>query len=131
MRYIFDRRWTPFVATLLVGQSLAYTVLVRPPREDTLAVWGALAAIMLGAVGVALVILRRRWTYGRIIAFGWLWFFASVGSLFAADAIEFLRPLATYLPEPFMVVFTGDVFAGLWQAFHGPFIPDKSRHPAA
>lgn len=124
-KHIFDRAWVPAAAFLLIGQALVYEVLVLSPLSSVPALLDFFS-ILLGAVGVALVLLRRRWSYGRIIFLGALAVLVPFTFGLVAGLVESIQPLAGFLVSIGMILAFGAIAAGFRQVIFGPFIIDKS-----
>jgi hypothetical protein len=123
--HIFDRPWVPTAAFLLVGQALAYEFFVPFPRTSVLAFAGLLS-ILVGATGVSLILLRRRWSYGRILALGALAVLIVFSLGLVAGYVEFLESLLRYIVPIGYILAFGAIGAGFRYVIFGPFIIDKS-----
>jgi hypothetical protein len=124
-KHIYDRACVPTVAFLLVGQTLVYEVLALFSRSFVPAFLG-LSSIFLGAVGVALVLLRQRWSYGRIIFLGALAVLVPFTFGLVAGLVESFQPFAGLLVSLGMILAFGAIAAGFREVIFGPLIIDKS-----
>jgi hypothetical protein len=129
MKHVFDQPWVPVTASLLVGQALAYDALVPFPRSWAFARL-AILSILLGAAGIAPILLLRRWPSLWVFSLGVLGVLVPIALGLIASGAESLRPFTGYVIHIGMILTFGAIGAGWWHFFQGPFILDKSQEPA-
>jgi hypothetical protein len=127
VRLVFDRRWVPVVSVLLIAQALAVAV-VAPSSQVHSLLW--VLSTALGAFGVALVLLRRRWSYARIFLSGFLLACAPIAVMLFGDSSMPLHPYFGRLFDVVWILFLGAICAGGWHFFFGPLVIDKSAESA-